>query len=303
MDSVASNTTTPCGNRINRALQQNLRLLHRAGAEFSVLGARGYVYTVTLSTTPACTCPDPVVPCKHILFVQLRVLGLSLDEACDWRQVARLVGTPTYPDQFAGARARERLHQSWSRRPLDSAACPVCLEEMVPAPASESSSRTAASQAILTCRTCRNAVHAECFARWERRFSGRAATCVVCRSQWRQPNREQEQEQYMNLADGAACPVCLEEIVPAPASESSSGTAASQAILTCRTCRNAVHTECFARWERSFSGRAVTCVVCRSQWRQPNREQEHEQYMNLAAYMNDDGDVTMHSADGGPSAG
>lgn len=232
MEPVAtSNTTTPfaaattaaeeestrrVANRIIRALQHQLRLLHRAGAEFFVLGATGNVYTVTLSTAPACTCPDPAVPCKHILFVLLRVLGLSLDEACVWRQslrpcqVARLVGTPTFPDVLAGARARERFHQLWagrpasnnkatdarqensSGRPLDGVACPVCLEEMSP---------VAPQGAILTCRTCRNAVHAECFARWKRSRARRAATCVVCRSRWRQPNwRQTEQEQYLNLA-------------------------------------------------------------------------------------------------------
>ncbi|EER88508.1 mitogen-activated protein kinase kinase kinase 1 [Sorghum bicolor] len=270
MDSVASNTTTTTpfaaagttaaeeeeastrrvANRIIRALQHQLRLLHRAGAEFFVLGATGNVYTVTLSTAPACTCPDPAVPCKHILFVLLRVLGLSLDEACVWRQtlrpcqVARLVGTPTtYPDVLAGARARERFHQLWSARPANKAA----------------------------------------------------------------DDRQEAASSRRPLVDGAACPVCLEEMrmAPAQASQGSGGTAAApQAILTCRTCRNAVHAECFARWKRSRSRRAATCVVCRSRWRRPNREQEQEQYMNLAAYMNDDdGDVTMQSADGGLCAG
>ncbi|CAN6216600.1 unnamed protein product [Urochloa humidicola] len=210
-------STRRVANRIIRALQHQLRLLHRAGAEFFVLGATGNVYTVTLSASPACTCPDPAAPCKHILFVLLRVLGLSLDEACVWRhtlrpcQVARLVGTPTFPGVLAGARAREKFHQLWASRPaaavaqreaaaaaparpLDGAACPVCLEDMAPAPQ---------QQAVLTCRTCRNAVHAECFARWKRSRARRAATCVVCRSRWRQPNNRREQEekeQYMNLA-------------------------------------------------------------------------------------------------------
>ncbi|WVZ79830.1 hypothetical protein U9M48_027362 [Paspalum notatum var. saurae] len=249
--SVASNTnpfaaaeeasTRRVANRIIRALQHQLRLLHRAGADFYVLGATGNVYTVTLSTAPACTCPDPAVPCKHILFVLLRVLGLSLDEACVWRQtlrpcqVARLVGTPTHPDVLAGARARERFHQLWSARP--------------PASMMAADGRQEASSG-----------------------SGRPL-------------------------DGVSCPVCLEEMAPvAPA-------AAAQAVLTCRTCRNAVHAECFARWKRSRSRRAATCVVCRSRWRQPTREQEQEQYMNLAAYMNDDGDVTMQGADGGLCAG
>jgi hypothetical protein len=234
-------STRRVANRIIRALQHQLRLLHRAGAEFFVLGATGNVYTVTLSTTPACTCPDPAVPCKHILFVLLRVLGLSLDEACVWRQtlhpcqVARLVGTPTYPDVLAGARARERFHQLWSARPANNGA-----------------------------------------------------------------DDRQEASSHRPL-DGAACPVCLEEMAPAQPSQGSGATA--QAILTCRTCWNAVHAECFTRWKRSRSRRAATCVVCRSRWKKPNREHEHEQYMNLAAYMNDDGDVTMLSADGWLCAG
>lgn len=232
-------STRRVANRIIRALQQHqLRLLHRSGAEFFVLGATGNVYTVTLSTAPACTCPDTAVPCKHILFVLLRVLGLSLDEACVWRQslrpcqVARLVATPTFPDVLAGARARERFHQLWAARPPP-----------------ENGSRPAAD--------------------------GR--------------RREEASSRAM---DGAACPVCLEDL-------------AQQApLLTCRTCRNAVHAECFARWKRSRARRAATCVVCRSRWRLPRKEQQEKQYMNLAAYMNDDdaGDA-MHCDDGGLCAG
>jgi hypothetical protein len=224
--------TRRVANRIIRALQHQLRLLHRAGAEFFVLGATGNVYTVTLATSPACTCPDPAAPCKHILFVLLRVLGLSLDEACVWRQtlrpcqVARLVGSPTYPEVLAGPRARERFHQLWSAqaataasraeqqrrqeactasagRPLDGVACPVCLEEMAPAAAEAPGGVAAAGQALLlTCGTCRNSVHAECFARWKRVRARRAATCVVCRARWRKPSRDrgQDQQQYMNLS-------------------------------------------------------------------------------------------------------
>ncbi|KAK1610730.1 hypothetical protein QYE76_034403 [Lolium multiflorum] len=223
-------STRRVANRIIRALQHHLRLLHRAGPEFFVLGATGNVYTVTLATTPACTCPDPAAPCKHILFVLLRVLGLSLDEACVWRQtlrpcqVARLVVSPTYPEVLAGPRARERFHQLWSAqaaaaasraeekrrqeacaassgRPIDGVACPVCLEEMAP-PAGETLGGAAVAVPLLTCSTCRNSVHAECFARWKRVRVRRAATCVVCRARWRKPSREreQDQQQYMNLS-------------------------------------------------------------------------------------------------------
>ncbi|KAM3212481.1 hypothetical protein ACQJBY_065494 [Aegilops geniculata] len=223
-------STRRVANRIIRALQHHLLLLHRAGADFFVLGATGNVYTVTLATTPACTCPDPGAPCKHILFVLLRVLGLSLDEACVWRQslrpcqVARLVAAPTYPEVLAGPRARERFHQLWAahaaaaaakaadqRRQesagpssgrLDGAACPVCLEEMAPPAEAQSGAAATGPAPLLTCGTCRNSVHAECFARWKRSRARRAATCVVCRARWRKPSRdrEQDQQQYMNLS-------------------------------------------------------------------------------------------------------
>jgi hypothetical protein len=232
--------TRRVANRIIRALQQHqLRLLHRAGADFFVLGATGNVYTVTLSTAPACTCPDTAVPCKHILFVLLRVLGLSLDEACVWRQqlrpcqVARLVATPTYPDVLAAARARERFHQIRSARGSG---------DVQPPPVRQPEASSAAR----------------------------------------------------GLPDGgAACPVCLEDLAPAAAP-----------LLTCRTCRNAVHAECFARWKRSRSRRAATCVVCRSRWRLPRRQQQEQRYMNLAAYMNDGGDAMQcDDDDGGLCAG
>jgi hypothetical protein len=103
--------------------------------------------------------PDPTVPCKHILFVLLHFLGLSLDEACVWRQtlrpcqVARLIGTPRTRTCSPTHAPGKRFHQMWSvwtvvepadarwqeassRRPLDGAACPVCLEEMAQTPPS-----------------------------------------------------------------------------------------------------------------------------------------------------------------------
>ncbi|OLP84409.1 hypothetical protein AK812_SmicGene34728 [Symbiodinium microadriaticum] len=75
-------------DRIDRALEQRLYLLklerHRAGAGglFHVLGSTGNVYTVNVGTKPSCDCPDFLKgrgPCKHILFIWLRVLQLEED--------------------------------------------------------------------------------------------------------------------------------------------------------------------------------------------------------------------------------
>ncbi|RWW19766.1 hypothetical protein GW17_00016157 [Ensete ventricosum] len=189
-------------DRIIRALRHPLRLIHRSDADFFVLGSTGNVYKVTLAAIPSCTCPDRTVPCKHVLFVILRVLGCPLDDACVWRrtlrpcQLARILSTPMAPDVLAGARARERFyqllsgangtdHQTAIGREDDGAVCPICLEEME------------GEAGLATCGSCGNSLHEECLARWKRSRSGRGVRCVMCRARWR---KRREQELYVNLA-------------------------------------------------------------------------------------------------------
>ncbi|KAK8602505.1 hypothetical protein V6N13_057866 [Hibiscus sabdariffa] len=192
--------TQPVVERIARALRHPLFLLHRSDSTFFVLGATGNVYTVTLSSTPSCTCPDRTTPCKHILFVLIRALGVSVDDTCLRRQtlrpcrLTRLLGTPTSPEALAGAGLRERFHQLFSERKKhggsgdvkeieEGTVCPVCLEEM------EKGDKVAA------CSTCRNLIHEECLMRWKRSRGRRSANCVICRARW-----ISDQEKYLNLA-------------------------------------------------------------------------------------------------------
>lgn len=190
-------------DRIGRALRHRLRLLHRSGADFFVLGATGNVYTVTIAATPSCSCPDrAAAPCKHTLFVFLRVLSLSLDDACLRRrtlcppQLRRLLEAPISPEALAGVRARERFHQLFSdaggggaapRRQPRGGDCPVCLQEM----------ESEGEGALKTCATCGNSLHEGCFLRWRSSRGRRAATCVLCRARWRD---RKETERYLNLA-------------------------------------------------------------------------------------------------------
>ncbi|XP_043704907.1 uncharacterized protein LOC122654743 [Telopea speciosissima] len=192
----------PIADRIVRAFRHRLGLLHRLGAIFFVLGDSGNVYTVTLTGTPSCTCPDRTTPCKHILFVFLRVLGVSLEDTCLRRrilrpcQLSRLLGSPTSPDSLAGVRVRERFHQLFSHSSTrgvpsrvadleDGATCPICLDEM------------GKEDRVVTCRACRNPLHEDCQQRWKRSRGRRSATCVICRARWRETA---EQEMYLNLA-------------------------------------------------------------------------------------------------------
>lgn len=189
----------PISDRIVRALRHRLRLLHRSGSTFFILGATGNVYTVTLSSSPSCTCPDRTTPCKHILFVFIRVLGVSLDDVCLRRrtlrpcQLQRLLGAPTLPEVVAGGTLRQRFHQLFfgggsTAGPKiemeEGATCPVCLEEM------------GKEQNLVACGTCRNPIHEECLIKWKR-TKGRSASCVICRARWRD---RVEQDEYLNLS-------------------------------------------------------------------------------------------------------
>lgn len=211
MDSAASSSSLrrpryhpaqSFSDRIIRAVRHRLRLLHRSGPLFFVLGATGNVYTVTLSTSVSCSCPDRAAPCKHILFVFIRVLGLPLDDPCLWRrtlrpcQLHRLLCLPTSRDYLAGAALRERFHQLFSAQtgqaepPAAAAeagsACPVCLEEM------------GRQEKVVACATCRNVVHEECFLSWKRSCRRRSATCVICRARWRSGG--DDSDKYLNLS-------------------------------------------------------------------------------------------------------
>ncbi|EPS59697.1 hypothetical protein M569_15108, partial [Genlisea aurea] len=190
-------------DRLLRAVHHRLRLLHRADSVFFVLGATGNVYTVAVSNEVSCTCPDRSAPCKHILFVLIRVLGVPIDDSCLWRrnlrdcQIQRLLNLPTSGEALAGAAARKRFHQvffKWSgggSRRKDvagdgSSSCPICLEVM----------RT--DEEVLACAACRNCLHEDCFLRWRKSCRRGSATCVICRARWRHDG--DDQLKYLNLS-------------------------------------------------------------------------------------------------------
>ncbi|KAK4356570.1 hypothetical protein RND71_025541 [Anisodus tanguticus] len=216
MESVASSSsdhhrphrrltpTQPLADRIFRALSHHLHLLHCCDATFFILGATCNVYTVTLSTTPSCSCPDRTTPCKHILFVLIRVLGVSIDDTCLYRrslrpcQLQRLLNLPISTEALATQKVREMFHQLFSQQPQRTSAvtikvkngttCPVCLEEMNE------------EEKIAACVTCRNPIHEECLMAWKRSSRRRSISCVLCRARWRDLRAELEGDKYLNLS-------------------------------------------------------------------------------------------------------
>ncbi|KAF5742489.1 hypothetical protein HS088_TW09G00538 [Tripterygium wilfordii] len=193
--------TNAVDDRIVRAVEHDLHLLHRSESNFSILGATGNVYTVRLSTTPSCTCPDLIRPCKHILFVLIRVLGVYAEDesirGTTLRQslVSCLLGTPTLPEALARKDVRKTFHALSSeaknkKRPRSEAeveipegtVCPVCLDEM------EKGDKAVA------CEKCKNLLHEECFSKWKRSRGSNAVTCVICRARW-----TSEEDKYVYL--------------------------------------------------------------------------------------------------------
>ncbi|GAB2284835.1 hypothetical protein Dimus_019288 [Dionaea muscipula] len=194
-------------DRIHRALSQDLLLLHRADTAFFILGSTNNVYKVTLSTTPSCSCPDLVNPCKHILFVLIRLLRVSPRDPLLRRgdtlkpsEVSRLLSLPMSDGAVAGDRLRYGFYQNFYRQRqrrlaprsaeadgMGERSCPVCLDDLEK------------GDKVVSCGTCGNPVHETCFANWKKSQRGRirSVTCVFCRAVWPE---DPLQGEYLNLS-------------------------------------------------------------------------------------------------------
>ncbi|KAI3851110.1 hypothetical protein MKW92_042863 [Papaver armeniacum] len=171
----------PVAERIKEALQERLCLLHCCEADFFVLGATGDVFNVRLATTPSCSCPDRMIPCKHILFVFLRVLELC--------QLIHLLNTPTSPKILASSRVREKfLHLYSSKSDLgpppkpDLGKCIKCKKQMY------------AEDEVLECDQCEYIGHEKCMIYRKTEYG--APFCAFCGNRW----SEDWEKEYFNLA-------------------------------------------------------------------------------------------------------
>mmetsp|Transcript_104727 Transcript_104727/g.249363 ORF Transcript_104727/g.249363 Transcript_104727/m.249363 type:complete len:316 (-) Transcript_104727:49-996(-) len=198
-------------DRIDRALEQRLYLLklerHRAGAGglFHVLGSTGNVYTVNIGTKPSCDCPDFLKgrgPCKHILFIWLRVLQLEEDDYRIWQSALLTSELKSAVEPLFKRRAKWALplaekevqdafrkatrgdggacgqETGSCRKPVEGEDCAVCFEAM-------RMSEEAAGQLVF-CWSCGNNFHADCIRRWQQACSGESSRpCPLCRQPWR----------------------------------------------------------------------------------------------------------------------
>ena len=173
-----------------------------AREEFKVLGSTGNVYTVTIDRQPRCDCPDWLKnggdPCKHTLFVFLRVLGIHQNSHL-WYQKALISSElqyifanarpdPTYTNPslqsaYLKAISSNKMKDEGDtkindncRIPQKGDVCPVCYEEFA----------EGISKDLVFCEeSCGNPLHKKCAIEWSKACKrlSQDATCIYCRAQ------------------------------------------------------------------------------------------------------------------------
>jgi Ring finger domain/SWIM zinc finger len=218
--------------RLERAATQRLYLIHQSEipetasseadskVDFTVLGSTGNVYQVQFGKVPTCNCPDfhrRQDMCKHIMFILLKVMGLSPNNPLSYQKAyitseleelftilrTRRVGGSV----LANAQVRAAvLHPSPDtaeaasgvpRRQLtpDDSDCPICFDTLL----------NEAESKLTYCRgTCGANFHAACLSRWLRSQTAHQSTCPNCRQPWvgaENPNVQPAvgKEAYTNL--------------------------------------------------------------------------------------------------------
>ncbi|MCO5573506.1 hypothetical protein L7F22_027277 [Adiantum nelumboides] len=190
--------------------------------EFKVLGSTGNVYTVTIDREPRCDCPDwknhAGDPCKHTIFVFLRVLGIN-QNSHTWYQKSLLTSElqnifasarpdPThsnpslqsaYLKAISGVRKEEdntKGDDDGKRRvPQKGDVCPVCYEEFA----------EGISKDLVFCEeSCGNPLHKKCATEWSKacKRSYQDVTCIYCRAHMvkKEEVKFSKEGDYMNIA-------------------------------------------------------------------------------------------------------
>ncbi|KAI3953050.1 hypothetical protein MKW92_049840 [Papaver armeniacum] len=179
------------GDRVRKALHESICLLHRSEGKFFVLAATGNVYTVTLSTTPVCrcNCPDSVVPCKHILFVFLRVLGISQNDRrlCRKRlkpcQLADLLKMPSSAETLASAYTRDRFRHLYTTAKVK-VGLPPSIDKDVACAICHAKWHYLGNYEMVKCGSCGDIGHKTCLVTYRRSRGVAVRKCKSCRTNW-----------------------------------------------------------------------------------------------------------------------
>ncbi|KAH8697285.1 putative RING finger domain protein [Talaromyces proteolyticus] len=142
-----------------------------------MVGTTGNIYTVTISTTPWCSCPDSSKgnQCKHIVYVLVNVLKaraeLQYQLAFLFSELVEMLGnSPIHPVRSDSGTNTDKAGK---RKPIEGD-CPICFMEF-----------DAQNEQIVWCKnSCGNNIHKTCFAQWAATTQKRKVECVYCRAEW-----------------------------------------------------------------------------------------------------------------------
>ncbi|KAL1406865.1 hypothetical protein Q8F55_006274 [Vanrija albida] len=214
--------------------RQDTSSQHDLSSVFKVLGSTGNVYTVEIAQLPSCDCPDFAkgnAPCKHIIFIFLKVLKVDVSSAV-WYQRALLQrselravmdAAPSTSGVSVSSKVRTAFlkasgveveedetqettaEENGKRLNSIGEDCPVCFEEMTAAEHDAGGLVFDLSEG-----GCGKPLHAQCFAMWSQTAKSKSTpvSCVWCRSKWQTapaPNAaagvEYSSGGYINLAE------------------------------------------------------------------------------------------------------
>ncbi|EXJ61269.1 uncharacterized protein A1O5_11826 [Cladophialophora psammophila CBS 110553] len=167
--------------KLKRAQTQRMIVLGRkrnimAGApseDIDIVGSTGNIYTVTISRSPTCTCPDSLRgnECKHKVYALHTVLKAPLHLQY---QLALL--TSELEEIFAHAPPIPTdlsEDSKGSRKPTDGE-CPICYMDL-----------DEEHNELVWCKAqCGHNIHKSCFNQWAKSQAGKGVRCVYCRTPW-----------------------------------------------------------------------------------------------------------------------
>lgn len=155
--------------------------------KYDVMGTTRRIYTVTITKTPSCTCPDHVqrkTKCKHIFFILTRIMKIDQEqednETYTEHQLTKMF--KNIPEITNNLKINNTLLNKYNNIKNNNGLvpqikithddiCVICLEELLES-----------NEKVIYCRSsCGKSIHHECFSVIT---NNRFDKCVFCQQIW-----------------------------------------------------------------------------------------------------------------------
>jgi len=161
--------------RLSRANTQKIyivgNIINGSSINFSVVGATGNIYTVTLEGKPRCTCPDNVIShkrCKHIYFMLAKIFNIDNPEQPTFTQDEIKHYVDTYKNVMNQyTQEYKNINKCATINLDDDDECAICLENV-----------KNGEKYIYCKQTCGKCIHMNCYSM----IKSRTSNCPYCMS-------------------------------------------------------------------------------------------------------------------------